>query len=267
MSAQRPPICSQTGFTLVEVVLVVVILGVVASIGSGFLVYTVKAYREGQEHANLVLRARVALEQMTRELRMAAPNSVRVSTTGNCIEFLPVVGAARYQQPVADSENGQAATNVIATADFQLQTAATQVLIAPLTAGEVYTASTPAARVGSGGLAAGAHSSVPLAGAHQFMRNYGSLRLYLTRDPVRFCLVGSEFYRFSDYGFSTLPLSDGDPGGNSALFAEGVSTDGQVFAVSPGSEDRNATVVMDFGVDVGGKRLRLKHEVFVRNVP
>lgn len=261
-------IFTQQGFTFVELIFVVVILGIVASIGSSYLVSTVDTYRDTQARSVLVQRARLAVSQMASQLRMAAPNSVRTSATGACIEFLPTVAGTNYQNQVADANNGMANTATIATGEFYLGLgSAEHVVLAPLYASEIYTSASPAARIAVGSLGSEPITTITLGSAHQFMRNSLSQRVFITDDPVRFCLTSSTLYRYSGYGLLTTSLGDSDPGGTSDILAQGISTNSQLFDISPGSEDRNTAVIIDLVVASGNNSLNFNHEVLIRNVP
>lgn len=84
-----------------ELIFVLVILGLVGAIGSSFMVATMDMYQRTQDRVALMQRGRVALEQMSRYLRAAVPNSVRVSATGKCLEFVPVVAGGLLYESVA----------------------------------------------------------------------------------------------------------------------------------------------------------------------
>ena len=257
----------QFGFTLVELIFVIAILGVVASIGSGFMVQTVDAYRTAEVHNKLIQRGRLVIEQMSRQLRTAVPNAVRVSASANCIEFLPIVGGTYYENSVADEDNGMSATSTVTTLPFYIRSgSAEHVIIAPFFSEEVYTNSSPAARVSVGALGAEPYTSVPLSGSHRFNRNSNSKRLYIADDPQRFCLDSGNLVEYSGYGLSTSVLNDSNPGGSSAIMAQNVSSSG-AFVLSPGSEDRNTTVGIALVFSQGSKSIRLNHTVFIRNVP
>lgn len=94
--------CGQGGFTLVEMVLVIVITGILGSMFAMFLRVPVQGYVDSARRAGLTDIADTALRRMSRDLRQALPNSVRVSGTcngsGRCfLEFLPVTRAGRYR--------------------------------------------------------------------------------------------------------------------------------------------------------------------------
>ena len=258
----------QSGFTLVEITFVVVILGIVAVIGSSFVVSALESYRTAQARNQLVQRGRLAMEQMARELRMALPNAVRVSAGGRCVEFMPVVAAANYQGVVADASNNITPQNQVATGAFGLYGANPQhVVISPFSPADVYTSATPAARVGLGALSSAPYSSIPFSGAHRFIRNSVNRRVYLAADPVRFCLSDGNLLRYSNYGFLTGALGDGNPGGSSALMSHDVQPNGTGFALSPASENRNMAVHMRLIFRSGTTSLDLSHQVLIRNVP
>ena len=107
----RPQTLRSQGFTLVELVAVLVILGITAALGSGFVVSTFESYDQVQKRSKLIAKGRLAIEQMTRQIRVALPNSVRVSAGGNCIEFMPLIGGANYEGLLPDASNvGSVAT-------------------------------------------------------------------------------------------------------------------------------------------------------------
>jgi len=217
-----------TGFTLIELIAVLLIVAIVGAIGSNFLVTTVDGYSRAKEQADLIFRGRLAIEQMTRRMRIALPNSARVSASGDCIEFLPVVAGVNYLDYVADAENGAPAVSTINTAPFALGLgSAVHVSIAPLFPSEIYSISSTASRVGIGTLGSSPYTSVPLSSAHRFVRNSGS----------------------------------------SSLLASNVTSNGTAFSLSPGSEDRNSAIVISLNFLGQGVQVALTNTVLVRNVP
>lgn len=84
------------GFTLVEMVIVIAIVGIVAAIVARFIVAPVQGYLGTQARAAVADQADLALRRIGRDLRIALPNSTRVSATGLSLELIPTTGAARY---------------------------------------------------------------------------------------------------------------------------------------------------------------------------
>lgn len=257
------------GFTLVELIGVMVILAILAAVGSKFVVSTVDSYAGVEQRTKLISRGRVVLEQITRQLRVALPNATRTSAGGNCIEFMPLVAGPTYLEQVPDVVNGMSDTSTIETAPFSLNGgSAEHAVIGGLQASEIYGTGRPLARADVSAINnTGAAPSVTLASNHRFLRNSARQRLFLGASPKRFCLIGSELYLYSDYGFVTSSVNDLDPGGQVSLMAEGVTTTSQAFTVSLGTEDVNTLIYIDLLFERNGSRVALQQEVHVRNVP
>jgi len=91
-------------FTLIELVLVMVILGVMSVGIAGFISMSSQVFVNVSERDEILSNARFVIERMNREVRNAVPNSTRILTTSSfqCIEFMPIKGSAFYTEiPVA----------------------------------------------------------------------------------------------------------------------------------------------------------------------
>ena len=89
------------GFTLIEFILVIIVLGIMATVTTSYLGLGARMYAESADRDKLLSQSRFAVERITRELRNVVPNSVRtwsdVNGSRQCIEFAPLVQAGRYQ--------------------------------------------------------------------------------------------------------------------------------------------------------------------------
>lgn len=92
-----------TGFTLVELVMVILLLGVMATFSSQFIGIGTQIYGDASRREQLMSDARFAMERLNRELRDAVPGSVRVEDDagmsgdqGTCLRFWPIATASRY---------------------------------------------------------------------------------------------------------------------------------------------------------------------------
>jgi MSHA biogenesis protein MshO len=86
------------GMSLIEAVLVIVVIGVIGTGLTVFLLSPVSGYADTVRRLQLVEQADFALRRMSRDLGGALPNSVRTTTSGqdSILEFLNVRSAARY---------------------------------------------------------------------------------------------------------------------------------------------------------------------------
>jgi len=84
------------GFTLIEMVIVIVLLGVIAGVMTPFILKTMQSYVASKARATLVSKGRLAIERLAREVRQATPNSLTVLDSGNGIEFARARTGGRY---------------------------------------------------------------------------------------------------------------------------------------------------------------------------
>lgn len=90
---------AQRGFTLVEMIIVIVITGIIAGMVAMFIRAPVQGYVDSARRADMSDIADTALRRMARDVRTAVPNSLRVLGCGadNCVEFLPTKDGGRYR--------------------------------------------------------------------------------------------------------------------------------------------------------------------------
>lgn len=88
---------SQQGFTLVEMITVMVITGILGGMVAIFIRAPVQGYVDSGRRAEMTDVADTAVRRVSRDLQLALPNSVRVTPDGLFIEFLPTLGGGRYR--------------------------------------------------------------------------------------------------------------------------------------------------------------------------
>lgn len=86
----------QQGFTLVEAIMVIVIMGILGGIVAMFIRMPVQQYVTTAARAELSDEADLALRRIARDIRLALPNSVRVSADNSAVEFLLTKTGGRY---------------------------------------------------------------------------------------------------------------------------------------------------------------------------
>lgn len=90
----------QCGFTLIELVMVIVIMGVIGGVVSVFMRSPIDAYFASARRAALTDVADGTLRRMARDVRKALPNSLRTPATvpaNQCLEFIPTKTGGRYR--------------------------------------------------------------------------------------------------------------------------------------------------------------------------
>lgn len=89
----------QVGFSLVELIVVIVVLGILGSTVAVFIEGPVRAYFDSIRRARLTDAADTVARRLAREMQDALPNSVRVSTGGGTVfmEFIPIRDVGRYR--------------------------------------------------------------------------------------------------------------------------------------------------------------------------
>lgn len=89
----------QTGFTLIELIITIVVIGIMVMGIAGFIELGTKGYADTVDRQQLQNQARFVVEKMTREIRHAVPNSFDVFTDNNggqCLSFFPIDYSGSY---------------------------------------------------------------------------------------------------------------------------------------------------------------------------
>jgi MSHA biogenesis protein MshO len=101
----------QRGFTMVELVMVIVIMGVIGGMVAVFMKSPIDAYMDSARRAALTDVADTTVRRMARDIRKALPNTLRVPTTtpaNQCLEFIPTKTGGRYRTVDAPGNVGSA---------------------------------------------------------------------------------------------------------------------------------------------------------------
>jgi MSHA biogenesis protein MshO len=101
----------QRGFTLVELIVVMVVVGVIAGVMVLQLRPAMQSYLAIRQRANLTNQADAALRRIISEVHAAVPNSLRytwASQQAQCIEFVPTRDGGRFRTDI-DTGDGKGA--------------------------------------------------------------------------------------------------------------------------------------------------------------
>lgn len=86
----------QTGFTLIEVIVTLVLIGILTGVVALFLRGSMESYADTTARAMATDGADLALRRIGRDIRLALPNSVRVNAAGSAMELLLTTAGGRY---------------------------------------------------------------------------------------------------------------------------------------------------------------------------
>lgn len=278
------------GFTLIELVITIAVGAVVVAFMALFIVTPMDAYTAQTRRAALVDAADSALRFMSRDLRSALPNSVRVATSGSvtALELLGTADGARYQDngPLA---NPSLALNFNAPASAFATTVPFTQIALPFSSNayylSIYNVGVPGANayqmtnvITPAGttitISAGSAPNQDLVTLHPpFQFAYGSpeKRIYLVSGPVSYLCDTSAgtLTRYAGYTISsTQPTSAAAlsaAGAASALVASSIGS--CAFTYSAGTAQRNALATLTLQITQSGESVQLLNEVQMVNAP
>lgn len=287
---------SQSGFSLFELIVVVVLVGILA-VGAGMLIANpINAYDAQQRRQQLVDQAEMALRQVASDVRGALPNSLRVSSAGAVwgVEFVTTLDGARYRDQIDDSVALSDAMDILefsgADTDFNLLGSFSS--LAAFAAGQrlVIYSTTPAtlyqdAVLGNNpGIITPAGTNLTLstsvlypseqhinidvgAGAgFQFAQQSPGQRLFVVDSPVSYVCnpATRQLQRHSNYGYSAAQSLA--PGGTTATVVTQLT--GCSMTYNPGTSQRGGLLTLSLTIgDGSGESVTLLHQVHVENVP
>ncbi|MDN4501941.1 type II secretion system protein [Alteromonadaceae bacterium BrNp21-10] len=263
---------SHRGFTLVEMIMVMVILGIVATGVTSFLRFGTLIFIDVSERDELLSTSRFVVQRLNRELRMAVPNSVRESQSGTtqCLEFLPAVTSTFYDVlPV----NPQSSDEIEAIYPSEYNSGGTQyAIVYPLSAADIYDPSNNKIfaidEVGTN--AAPLPVTITLQNAASFALHSPARRLYIARTPVSYCVRSGSLYRYADYGLLVDQSVSVVELGAGSLMGEHLVNDmlnEQPFELTPASLVRNAYVSILLRFAVNDEIVDFNNEVHIPNAP
>lgn len=272
------------GFTLVEMIVVIVLTGIVAGMVAVFIRSPVQAYVDTANRARLTEAADTAMRFFARDLRSALPNSLRVTRVGTTdyLEFIPTVGGGRYRQYPTNGGGGDildfsaldGAFDVIGPVPVYNNTNSVVVFNTDTAAGSTTNAyiGNNRAAVGSANNNAAAISTdaarhtVTIA-ATRFPAPSPSQRFHMVGPPVTYeCNPTAGVLRRYSYGFGGAGGQATPPAGVPNVLVNNVTA--CTIAYNPAVNTmRTGVVLISLTLTLNGENVNLVHQVHVQNMP
>ena len=276
------------GFTLIELVIVVTILGVVGVGIASFVRSSMQIFIDVGEREQLLTESRFAIERMSRELRNAVPNSVRVAgnSTEHCIEFVPINWSSVYTVlpllPSSDTTLSIVFPSDIDGNVYSLPGGDHFALVYPLRTEDVYDASNQKRQLISACTDGGDGNcntkdgveTVDLTVASAFPEESPASRAYLIDRSVSFCITNGRLVRFEN----DIVTAQASAPVNAAVIAEHlVNTLSSNPITAPGVDDpfrvfdstlqANAVIQLRLRFEDNEEVIGYQKEVHLSNVP
>jgi MSHA biogenesis protein MshO len=294
------------GFTLVEMIVSMVVLGILSAMVAVFIRAPILNYRDSVDRAEITDQADLALRRMARDIRLALANSVRVNADGSHLELLQTRSGGRY---LAAEDNVDGApylnfddsskldfTVVAPPASFARVAANDYVVVFNLGPGfePANAYAYASATSGAGNIAriqkrvdgtivlpgtTGATPSVTLTlasnpfGRQEVPLTSPDLRFAVVSGPVSFyCQAGSDgtLNLWRAWGYDINPVQAIPSGGSRALIATRLSTCAGLFSTATTASQRAALVGINLelrGRNDSTRAARLVHQVHIDNTP
>lgn len=273
------------GYTLVELVVVMVLLGIVAIFSFSYIAFGARIYQDTTGREQLVSQTRFAVTRLSQEIRNAMPRSLRVSDTDNhrCIEFMPIVSSSNYVQiPRPGPSSTDDFIGILPVRSSELL--GNYLLVYATNPNFIYgtnnirrkTIDTVVENSPESGLVTLDYADSP----RFFPTNSPARRFYVTSNPVSWCYneTSGELERYSDYGLFGTQRSQAQLFSNGLanreVMAVGLANDINdieqlPFRVFEATLQRSSLVQFDWRFQRSGSNepLQILHEVHVPNVP
>lgn len=280
--SQKSFISKSKGFTLLELIIVIIILGIMSVGIAGFMKLSTQTYLNVSERDELLSSARFAVERLNREIRNAVPNSIRVKndSTRQCIEFVPIIASAIYTEIPVLPDLPSNTLSVIKfqgenNSDYQCSGVCLDaVTVYPLTSGDLF-----ANQYDATGKTFGLKSVTQITPDEWTLtldRTSGVIfdddsptnRLYIIRRPVSYCVKNNSLYRYDNYGYSATQLLR--PIAPETLMAENIrniNLSNLPFVLHEPTLKRNAIVQVMLNFFRDEEELVFNNDIHILNIP
>jgi MSHA biogenesis protein MshO len=275
------------GFTLIELIMVIMITGILAATLTVFLKPAVDGYFDTRRRGDLTDMADTALRRIAKDIRGAVPNSVRQVST-SCIQLVPTIAGGRYRMafdsvndPGCTPPDGCSAPLDVTTATTVFDSLSPMATVpakddwvviynAPADAvydntnrGQISATPTVPARAGDG-----LHRIT--IGSTQFPSAYDGGRFVVVPDAEKtliYSCTGNTLYRKVTSSFAKADGTACTAASDGAIVATDIESCEFAYNPNAGATQQSGFVWMRIELKRAGESVALAHGVHVDNVP
>ncbi|NQY26046.1 MAG: type II secretion system protein [Piscirickettsiaceae bacterium] len=255
----------QQGFTLIELVIVMIVGSIMAMMTTSILTGPVQSYVDITRRATLTDAAESALRRMQRDIRRALPNSIRLTNSGRTLELLHISAGGRYRAKLASDASGDILDFTRADTRFDI--------IGTLNASPsgdvvIYNLGSASADAYAGdnraSIATSTVNTITLSSAKKFPLSSPQQRFFIIDTPITYhCdLANNELLRYDNYAIELSSPSLG----NASLQSNNISA--CKFDYDDGTSSRTGLVTLTLTLtDDASESITLIHQAHVDNQP
>ena len=270
------------GVTLIEMIVVIAITGILAAAVAVFIRRPVEGYIDAARRAELSDIADTALRRITRDLRTALPNSIRITAAGgvNYLEYLQVSGGGRYRSDVDSGGGGDPLNFTAADTTFDVigpmpaMVAGDSIVVYNLNWDPAIATANAYVGDNRAAYASNTATTITLSAAKLFPFASPGKRFQVVQFPVTYACdpVGGTVRRIAGYpiqaaqpnNVAAAPLSTAP---SNALLATSIPACSFSYAGASGATQRTGVVSLSLQVQQQGEQVQLFQQVHVNNVP
>ncbi|WP_017221683.1 PulJ/GspJ family protein [Moritella dasanensis] len=254
---------TQAGFTLVELVTVIILLGVVGTFSSRFIADNVVLYQSSVNQNERLNDARFVINRMSKELESAIAFSVKVDAS--CMSFVPFNAAGQYINNVAMKNPIELIMDPISRAAGSAATGTfngQKISVLTTKSDDFYQPASGSIAVIDTYIVSGANDTqaeVALLGSVLTLDSAVS-RYFIFDREVRYCLEDnhSTLFRYEKIGSSTA---------SQARMMNGLSANSSMSLTSA-TQFSNAILELNFNFLLrDNSEIKFEHQVVMSNVP
>lgn len=263
------------GFTLIELIMVIVIVGILATMTTDIITLPVKSYIDLERRTTLVDTAEISLRRIQRDIRRALPNSIRVTNGGTVIELLHTTDGGRYRAKL-DASDGSGDIIGFTSADSSFDVLSS---LNDVPSGELVIYN-----LGSAGANAYADDnratisntstidSIVLSATKLFPFPSPQQRFFIVDTPVTYSCANGELRRYDNAIDASYSISGSDMDTRMASLSYKIQAKANTlscsFSYDAGTAARAGLVTLEITLtDDSGESAKLIHQVHVDNVP